>query len=155
MIESCSAHPSAGSWPSHSHHSLLLGFAAPHSKADSAGGGLNHLQLHRGGGMQIMPPQGSQHSPTQHWDRQVPKLQLHASLRPRHSDAFMFISHKYSTFLGQSSWKWLLEPIHTSFVVSQHCPPTPSLKYFSLLSVPGWVFVHRGCLSQRPAHGPW
>lgn len=51
MVESYSAHPSAESWPSHGHHSLLQGFAAPRSKADSAGGGLSHLQLHRGGGM--------------------------------------------------------------------------------------------------------
>lgn len=57
----------------------------------------------------------------------------------------MFISHKYSSFLGQNSWKWLLEPIHTSFVVSQRCPPTPSLKHFSLQSVPGWVFVPLPC----------
>lgn len=50
VVESSSAYPSAESWPSHSHHSLLQGFAAPHSKADSAGGGLSHLQLHKGGG---------------------------------------------------------------------------------------------------------
>lgn len=58
MVESSSAHPSAESWPSHSHHSLLQGFAAPRSKADSAGARLSHLQLHRGGGDVDHAPMG-------------------------------------------------------------------------------------------------
>lgn len=66
---------------------------------------------------------------------------LCALLRPCNSAAFMFVSHKYSSLPGQSGWKWHLEAIHTSFVISRQPPPAPSLKYFPPPPAPGRVFV--------------
>lgn len=120
--EGCPEHPCAASPPSCSHHCHLpQGFAAPRSEVDNARGGVNGLQLHGGGGVQLTPPRGPSTPPSRHWDRRIPKPQPeHCAplLRPCNSAAFMFISHKYSSLLGQRGWKWLLEPIHTSFVVS-------------------------------------